>query len=119
MFNGDFIKGISITLIEKTQDGKDPFGHPIYKSAEITVDNVLVGQPTTEDITNDLTLYGKKVHYTLAIPKGDTHVWEDTEVILPSPFAGRYKTIGFPTAGIEENIPLKWNKKVHLERISG
>lgn len=119
MFNGDFIKGISIILINKTKDGTDPFGHPIYKDTEETVENVLVGEPTTEDIQNDLTRYGKIVKYTLAIPKGDTHIWEDTEVILPSPFEGKYKTIGFPTAGIEKNIPLKWNKKVHLERIKG
>ena len=119
MFNGNFIKGIPVTLIVKTEDGKDSFGQPIYTEKEETVDNVLVGQPTTEDIENDLTLYGKKVNYTLAIPKGDSHVWEDTEVILPDPFGGRYKTIGFTTAGIEENIPLKWNKKVHLERITG
>ena len=42
--------------------------------------------------------------------------WTDTEVILPEPFAGRYRTIGYPTAGIEANIPLRWNKKVKVER---
>lgn len=119
MFNGNMIKGIPITLIVRTQNGTDPFGQPILKDSEVTVNNVLVGQPTTEDIENALTLYGKKVNYTLAIPKGDTNVWEDTEVVLPAPFSGRYRTIGFPTAGIEANIPLNWNKKVHLERITG
>ena len=62
-------------------------------------------------------MYGKRVAYTLAIPKGDTHRWEDAEVALPEPFAGTYHTIGYPTAGIEANIPLRWNKKVLIERM--
>ena len=110
------IKGITIQLITKTQDGFDPFGEPIYKEAIVNVDDVLVGEPSTDDITASLELYGKRVAYTLAIPKGDTHNWIDTEVVLPSPFNGRFKTIGIPTAGIEANIPLRWNKKVKLER---
>lgn len=113
------MKGITVTLVTKTQTGSDPFGQPIITKTEIPVDNVLVGEPSTDEIQNALTLFGKTVAYTLAIPKGDTNIWEDTEVILPEPFAGTYRTVGFPTAGIEENIPLKWNKKVRLERITG
>lgn len=108
--------GITITLIEKTQTGTDALNHPIYNEAEVKIDNVLVGQPSQDDIANTMSLYGKKVEYTLAIPKGDTHKWEDTFVILPDPFAGKYKTIGYPTAGIDELIPLSWNKKVKVER---
>jgi hypothetical protein len=111
------MNGITIKLIEKTQTGTDPFGQPIYTETETDVADVLVGEPSTDDINNAITMYGKRVAYTLAIPKGDTHVWEDTFVKLPSPFEGRYRTIGYPTAGIEANIPLRWNKKVHLERI--
>ena len=111
------MQGITITLIEKTETGKDLFGAPIYKESEITVSDVLVGEPTTDEIQNALVLYGKRVNYTLGIPKGDTHNWEDTEVILPEPFAGRYRTVGYPTAGIEANIPLRWNKKVKIERV--
>lgn len=110
------IKGITIQLVVLTQDGKDPFGEPIYKKSTIDVNNVLVGEPSTDDITASLELYGKRVAYTLALPKGDNNNWIDAEVILPSPFNGRFKTIGIPTAGIEANIPLGWNKKVKLER---
>ena len=110
------MNGITIKLIKKTESGTDPIGNPIYTEEEIDVDNVLVGQPTTDEITDSLQLYGKMVAYVLAIPKGDTNVWNDTEVILPDPFDGRYRTIGYPTAGIEANIPLKWNKKVKVER---
>lgn len=111
------MQGITITLIEKTQTGANAFGEPIYKETEAQIDDVLVGEPTTEDIQNAQVLYGKTVHYTLGIPKGDAHKWEDTDVILPEPFAGRYHTIGYPTAGIEANILLRWNKKVRIERV--
>lgn len=110
------IKGVTVSVKVKTQTGVDGFGTPVWKISEEQVDNVLVGQPTTEDVADALNLHGKKVEYVLAIPKGDGHAWNDTEVILPEPFSGTYRTIGFPTAGIEENMPLAWNKKVRLER---
>ncbi len=113
------MKGIEITLIGKTLDGKDSFNQPVYKDTQITVSDVLVGEPSSTDIENNLTIYGKRTAYTLAIPKGDTNTWEGAEVVLPLPFNGTYKVIGKPTAGIEANIPLRWNKKVHLEQIEG
>ena len=45
------IKGIKIILVSKTEKGKDPFGNAIYGEKQIEVENVLVGQPTTDDIT--------------------------------------------------------------------
>ena len=110
------INGITITLQKKTEIGKDALNHPIYSVKNITVDDVLVGEPTTDEVSNTLSIYGKEVKYTLAIPKGDTNTWVDTDVILPAPFEGKYRTIGYPAAGIEENIPLRWNKKVKIER---
>lgn len=111
------IKGIKIQLIKQTKTGEDDFGAEIFEDETIEVDNVLVGEPTSDDITNSINLYGKRISYVLAIPKGDTNVWTDTKVILPEPFKGIYSTVGEPTAGIEENIPLQWNKKVRVERI--
>lgn len=111
--------GIDITLITKTQTGVSGFNQPVYEETEVTVSDVLVGEPSTDDIQSNLTAYGKKTSYTLAIPKGDTNNWIDGEVILPEPFGGRYRVIGRPTAGIEENIPLRWNKKVNLEQLEG
>lgn len=74
------IKGIPIILIDKQVIGKDSFGHPKTADVEIVVDNVLIAPATTEDITNQINLTGKKVVYTLAIPKGDPHNWTDREV---------------------------------------
>lgn len=107
------LKGITITLINKIENGEDPFGNPILVEKEIKVNNVLVGQPTTEDITNSLNLYGKKVVYTLAIPKSDTNIWEDQEVMF---FGRKFRVFGCVIEGIEEMMPLSWNKKVMVER---
>lgn len=96
-----------------TKTGTDPFGKPIYEETDIDVENVLVSPTSTDDIVNQLTLTGKKAVYTLAIPKGDTNDWEDKEVKF---FGKRWRTFGFPIEGIEDLIPLDWNKKVMVER---
>lgn len=108
------IKGITVTLYEKTQTGVDDFNAPVYAETAKSIDNVLVGEPSTEDITDAWNLYGKRIAYTLAIPKGDANVWEDRKVGF---FGQTFRTVGIPTQGIEENIPLDWNKKVKVERI--
>ena len=111
------IKGITIQLIDKIDTGAtDELNRTIYQDEIVNVDNVLVAPSSGPEIIDSVNLYGKKALYTLGIPKGDTHVWEDKEVILPEPFAGRYRVIGYPTAGIDAMIPLQWNKKVLLER---
>ena len=106
------IKGITVTLINKKEVGRDPFNKPIYEDVEIEVDNVLVSPTSTDDIVNQLNITGKKAVYTLAIPKGDTNNWEDAEVIF---FGKRWRTFGIPTEGIDHLIPLDWNKKVMVE----
>lgn len=106
------ITGIDVILHTKTQTGTDPFGAPIYTQTAETVHNVLVGEPTTDDIINDLQLYGKRLAYTLAIPKGDTHDWNDAEVEF---FDKRFHAYGSAVQGIEHLVPLNWNKKVKVE----
>jgi hypothetical protein len=107
------IKGITVTLIEIKEKGRDDFGHPIFEEIEIQVDNVLISPTSTDDVTNQMNLTGRKAEYTLAIPKGDSHDWENKEVLF---FGKRWKTFGIPLEGIEEMIPLSWNKKVMVER---
>lgn len=106
------IKGIDVVLIGTTQTGVDDFGSPIFEEKEITVKNVLVVPASTDDITNSVNLTGKKAEYTLGIPKGDTNVWENKEVIF---FGKRWRTVGIPQEGIESMIPLSWHKKVMVE----
>lgn len=107
------IKGITVTLINKIETGKDPFGAPIFEDVEIPVHNVLVAPVSSDDAVNRLDLTGRKAVYTLAIPKGDANVWENQEVRF---FGERWRVFGIPTEGIEELIPLNWNKKVMVEK---
>jgi len=104
--------GESIILYNKTEVGTDDFGKPIYTETPVTVENVLIGEPSTEDIINEMNLTGKRLAYTLAIPKGDTHEWRDRTVEF---WGERFRTFGMPTQGIEHLIPLDWNKKVKVE----
>ena len=107
------IKGITVKLYDKVQVGEDDFGQPVYDEVPIEVNNVLVGEPTTDDITTTQDLSGKVVVYTLGIPKDDQHEWKDRKVEF---FGETFRTIGFPIQGIGANIPLNWNKKVKVER---
>lgn len=107
------IKGITIILIDKVETGTDGFNSPIYEDNLIEVNNVLVSPTDSEDVTNNLSLYGKKAVYTLGIPKGDTNIWEDREVII---FGKKYRTFGAVIEGIEAMVPLEWHKKVMVER---
>lgn len=107
------IKGITVTLYEKTEVGRDEFNHPIYKEKKVEVKNVLVAPASTTEILDMQNLTGKKAVYNIAIPKGDTHTWKDNRVEF---FNQMWRVIGFPQMGIEENIPLDWNQKWMVER---
>ncbi|HEM6182581.1 TPA: hypothetical protein VB850_000744 [Streptococcus suis] len=107
------IKGVPVVLIDKQVTGKNSFGHPKFEDMEIVVENVLIVPASTEDITNQINLTGKKVDYTLAIPKGDVHNWTNREVRF---FGQRWRTVGEPLEGLDHLIPLEWNKKVQVER---
>lgn len=107
------IKGMTVTLINKREVGRDPFDKPILEDMEVEVDNVLVRPTSTEDVINTKDLTGRTAVYTLAIPKGDTNTWENQEVRF---FGERWRVFGIPLQGIEEMIPLDWNKKVMVER---
>lgn len=106
------IKGETVTLIVKTQIDVDPFGEPILNSVETPVENVIVGSPTFDQAVSELNLSGKRIAFTLGIPKGDTHSWTDTEVIIRGK---RYRTYGFPLTQTEANVPGSWNTQVKVE----
>ena len=107
------IKGITVTLISRTEIGKDELQHPVYEETEEEVENVLVYPASTTEILETLDLTGKRAVYNMAIPKGDCHVWKDQKVRF---FGETWRVIGFGQKGIEENIPLDWNEKWMVER---
>lgn len=106
--------GITVTLYERTESGRDSLNNPVWTLTAATVNNVLVGQPTTEELRNTLTLDGRRLDYVLGIPKGDAHNWKGCEVEF---FGSRFRQFGDVIEGIEANIPTAWHKKVKVERI--
>ena len=107
------IKGITLTLVDRVKTGEDEMGASTYDDVEIEVENVLVSPTEATDVINQVQLYGKKAVYTLGIPKGDTHNWEDREVKF---FGKTFLTFGPVVEGIESIVPTAWHKKVTVER---
>lgn len=107
------ITGRSIILYDKVKAGVDDFNRPIYTETPVTVENVLIAEPSGQEVVDALNLTGKRAAYTLGIPKGDTHVWTDRKVEF---FGETFRVIGKPVGGQEELIPLSWNKKAMVER---
>lgn len=107
------IRGIKIILYEKVKAGVDGFNKPIYEDLPVEIENVLISPVSAEDIKTNLDLTGKKIVYTLAIPKGDEHDWRDKKVRF---FGEDFRTVGAPIKGIDELIPGDWNKQIKVER---
>lgn len=110
------IKGTTVILYAEEKTGVDEDGNDIYEETPTEVEDVLVGEPSTDDITTSTNLFGKSVAYMLGIPKDDTNDWTDKKVEI---FGETYHTFGFPVKGIDENIPGHRNKKVRVERYGG
>ena len=107
------IKGVPVTIINIKDGAEDPFGRPAKEEVREVVPNVLISPMSSEDVVNEQNLSGKHAIYQLAIPKGDSHDWENAIVEF---FGHRWRVIGFPEEGIETLIPLEWNRKVKVER---
>lgn len=108
------IKGITVTLYERTQIGTDDLNAPTYKEIPTQVKNVLVSPVAAEAVISELQLHGKRLVYELCVPKGDQHNWKDCRVDF---FGQSFKVFGDIEEWIEANVPLAWNKKVRVERI--
>lgn len=108
------MKTISVVLYNSVATGEvDKTNRPITTETQVTVNDVLFAPVSADDVVNTLNLTGKKAVYQLAIPKGDTNSWENAVV----EFLGqKWRTIGIPEEGITENIPLRWNRKIKVER---
>lgn len=107
------MKTITVQLAVKTSNTTDPFGMPIETEELVDIAGCLVGQPSADEILQAHEMYGKKIDFVVGVPKGDTHSWIDTDVII---WGDRYHTVGYPETGIQENIPLKWGKNVKVTR---
>lgn len=110
------MRGITVTLYVRTEGAPDAFNRPTYIETPVQVSNVLVAPETQagQEVLETLDLTGRKAVYILGIPKGDTNDWENCRVDF---FGQSWRVIGIPTEGINDLIPLSWNKKVRVERI--
>lgn len=108
------MNGITVTLYDRTETSTDALNHPIYTETVVLVDNVLVAPMSDEEVLQTYTLTGRKAVYQMGIPKGDTHDWSAGKKV--SFFGENWRIIGLPQEGIENLIPLSWNKKVRVER---
>ncbi len=108
------IRGITVKLYETKVIGKDEFNRDIEVFTVSEISNVVVGQPSSEDITSEISVSGKRIAYVLAIPAGDTHTWEGNVVEF---YGRKWRTIGIPTQYMEgfmgKDFP--WNKKIGVE----
>jgi hypothetical protein len=113
------MRGVTVTLHVRTQKVVDStpvydaLNNPVYVDSVVTVDNVLIGEPSTDEVTSSINFEGKRLAYVLGIPKGDTHNWTNTEVEF---FGQRFRTFGATVQGIETLVPTPWHKKVWVER---
>ena len=107
------LRGRTVILYDKVETGIDPFGRSVYEDVPIEVDNVLIGNPTPQEVVDTLNLTGKRAAYTLGIPKGDAHVWTDRKIEF---FGEVFHTIAIPAKGQDELIPLDWSQNVMVER---
>lgn len=108
------MRGITVTLYDRTQTGVDALNHPVYTEEAVNVDNVLVAPAASAEVLEPYNLDGRRGEYIMAIPKGDTHEWTAGKRV--GFFGAFWRIIELPEEGIEWLIPLGWNKKVRVER---
>lgn len=107
------MRGITVKLFEKIQTGTDPLNMPIYSETPVEIQNVIVAPIESSEVVETYNLTGRKAVYQLGIPKDDTHSWQAGQKV--EFFGQDWRIIAIPTEGIEELMPLKWNKKVKVE----
>lgn len=108
------IKGITVRLYSNVSAGTDPFDDPVTTETYEDIPDVLVYPASADAIVSDLQLYGKRSVYEVCIPKGDAHNWEDKVVGF---FGKRFRVFTPEIEYINANVPLRWNKKVRVERL--
>lgn len=108
------IKGVAVTLYERRETGRDGFGTPIYSEKPTIVEDVLICPATENAVVDDEGMSGRRAEYELCIPKGDTHEWENNRVDF---FGQKWRVFGAALEYEEELVPLRWNRRVKVERI--
>lgn len=112
------MRGLAVTLTDRVLSGWSTGGDPLWSETKIVVDNVLVGEPSPEEVAASTGVPGRRLSYILGIPKGDTTDWKARDVSWAGP-DGRpihARTFGDPVSGVEHLIPTPWHRKVRCYR---
>lgn len=108
------MKGITVTLYDRTQTGTDALNTPIYSETAVNVEDVLVAPVGSSEVLEVYNLTGRRAEFQLGIPKGDTNDWSAGKKV--NFFGHDWRIIDIPEEGIENLVPTKWHKKVRVER---
>lgn len=108
------MRGETVILYEETPNGTLPTGEITYEVTPVEVHDVLIGEPSSEELLSSVDLYGKSLRVILGIPKGDTHDWVNKRVDWTDAYGNTHSfiTFGYPITGVEANIPTRWHMKV-------
>lgn len=114
--------GETVTIITKSNTGKDAFSNPITSDIDVDINNVLVQPVSSLDITDGGNRPdGDKVAYRLMLPKAWVYN-QPTIDLRSSEFivrGKRLKAIGNPGYFDDKNTPTEWCMSVNVEAIDG
>lgn len=80
----------------------------------ITGINVLCGDEVVKNVLVGEGNFSETLSYNLALPKGDAHDFEHEKIKF---FGKTFRAVSKAVEGIEENIPLSWNKQITVSEL--
>ncbi|NMM96290.1 phage protein [Bifidobacterium sp. DSM 109960] len=107
------IRGMTVTIIGRTQSGLDPGGDPIWTETEERVDGVLIQDGTQANGTASTSPEGISVDRTIHMPRSwPYHSLRGSRIRLPD--GVEYTVIGDPLPYDGGLAPTRWNLTVQL-----
>lgn len=110
------LQGEGVTVITRTEVGRDPGNSPIWADVEQVVDNVLVSPGPRADVIESNRPEGVDVVYTLGFPKTLTGSLRGCRVRVRGE---AFHVVGDPRPGQDNLTPGPWNRVVEVERRDG
>jgi hypothetical protein len=111
------MKGESVTLVERSQQGVDPGGDPIWVATETGVDNVLVADGDQDNLAGSIRPDGIVVAKTLYFPRSFAyHSLRGASVRIDGV---DYPILGDPRPYDGGMTPTDWNLTVKVRDVRG
>ena len=117
---GYALKGVGVTVLSPTSASFDPFGAPVAGvSTRTEVGNVLVDNPTDEEIEQSTRQFGVSCDLLLHFPKTCHMALRGCSVSLPEPWDATFEVLGDPMPYDPKLTPGAHDRKVHVRRVVG